>query len=217
MAWDILTDEEKGQILSKFPSRTTITDPDTPDTRPNVAALLNNNNFRNDVTRYQEGLSKGCHEPAWIQEAQAAHKARAVGCYDDFLATHFEEQWGMPISELPQATNSALSEADEQDNDASESIDVPEKATNRYPRANGTSKHESPDSPDATPTGLNLGDQHDEMKAPDNGIVTYADKTFEVEDTKGQSSDDSENQKQAQVEAASMNSSGTSGTPAAIP
>ncbi|KAI0550833.1 Asx homology domain-containing protein [Xylaria curta] len=96
-AWDILTQEEREKILAKFPDDVEILDPDTPDARPDIAALRNNNNFRHDVARYQEGLSKGFHDPEWIQQAQAAHRSREMGFYDEFMATDFEERWGMPM------------------------------------------------------------------------------------------------------------------------
>ncbi|KAI3323232.1 hypothetical protein HD806DRAFT_105365 [Xylariaceae sp. AK1471] len=96
-AWDILTHEEKEQILAKFPDEAEVLDPGTPNARPNVAALRNNNNFRHDVARYQEGLGKGFHDPEWIQQAQAAHRARQLGFYDEFMAADFEEKWDMPM------------------------------------------------------------------------------------------------------------------------
>ncbi|KAI0801662.1 Asx homology domain-containing protein [Xylaria sp. FL0064] len=97
MAWESLSAEEKEQIVSKFPDASMILNPDTPDARPNIVALLNNNNFRNDVTRYQEGLGRGYHDPEWIQQAQSAHRAREAGVYDDFMASDFEEKWGVPL------------------------------------------------------------------------------------------------------------------------
>ncbi|KAI1429570.1 Asx homology domain-containing protein [Xylaria sp. FL1777] len=102
MAWDVLSREEKEQILSKFPDNTMILEPDTPNARPDVAALLNNNNFRNDVTRYQGGLSKGFHDPEWIRQAQSAHRSREAGVYDDFMAADFKEKWGIPMPEQSQ-------------------------------------------------------------------------------------------------------------------
>jgi hypothetical protein len=96
-AWDILTYEEKKQILVKFPDEAEILDPGTANARPNVAALRNNNNFRHDVARYQEGLGKGFHDPEWIRQAQAAHSARQLGFYDEFMAADFREKWDLPM------------------------------------------------------------------------------------------------------------------------
>ncbi|KAI0434726.1 Asx homology domain-containing protein [Xylaria sp. FL1042] len=97
MAWEALSSEEKEQVVSKFPDDLMILDPGTSNARPDIAALLNNNNFRNDVTRYQEGLGRGFHDPEWIQQAQSAHRAREMGIYDDFMAADFEEKWDMPM------------------------------------------------------------------------------------------------------------------------
>ncbi|KAJ8119498.1 hypothetical protein ONZ43_g3558 [Nemania bipapillata] len=102
-AWDILTHEERERILAKFPDNAEILSPGTPDARPDIAALRNNNNFRHDVARYQEGLSKGFHDPEWVQQAQAAHRSRQLGFYDEFRATDFEEKWDMPMFQQAQA------------------------------------------------------------------------------------------------------------------
>ncbi|KAI1129471.1 hypothetical protein F5Y10DRAFT_152233 [Nemania abortiva] len=102
-AWDILTQEEREQILAKFPDNAEILDPGTSNARPDIAALRNNNNFRHDVARYQEGLGKGFHDPEWIQQAQAAHRSRLLGFYDEFRASDFEERWDMPMLQQTQA------------------------------------------------------------------------------------------------------------------
>ncbi|KAI0839995.1 Asx homology domain-containing protein [Hypoxylon sp. FL0890] len=94
-AWDILSPEEQQSILAKFPDSSEILDAGTENARPNIAALRNNDNFRHDVARYQEDLRKGWHDPEWIRQAQAAHRKREVGAYDEFLAARFEEEWGM--------------------------------------------------------------------------------------------------------------------------
>ncbi|KAI0866073.1 Asx homology domain-containing protein [Xylaria cubensis] len=102
-AWDILTLKEREKILAKFPDDAEILDSGTANARPDIAALRNNNNFRHDVARYQEGLSKGFHDPEWIQQAQAAHRSREMGFFDEFMATDFEERWGMPMPQQPYA------------------------------------------------------------------------------------------------------------------
>ncbi|KAI0969715.1 Asx homology domain-containing protein [Xylaria arbuscula] len=103
MAWDVLSPEEREQVLSKFPDDTMILDSGTVDARPDIGALLNSNNFRNDVTRYQEGLGKGYHDPEWIQQAQAAHRSREAGLYDDYMAADFQEKWDMPMPQKLQS------------------------------------------------------------------------------------------------------------------
>ncbi|KAI1800459.1 Asx homology domain-containing protein [Daldinia bambusicola] len=98
-AWDLLSAEEKQQVLSKFPDDKEILDAGTENARPDIAALRNNNNFRNDIARYQDDMSKGWHDPEWIRQAQAAHRKREVGFYDEYLSARFEEDWGMEIPE----------------------------------------------------------------------------------------------------------------------
>ncbi|KAI1819530.1 hypothetical protein F4861DRAFT_526738 [Xylaria intraflava] len=101
-AWDILTREEADKILAQFPDDREILNPGTPNARPDIAALLNNDNFRHDVVRYQEGLAKGFHDPDWIRQAQAAHRSRQLGFYDEFMAADFEERWEIPMPGQPQ-------------------------------------------------------------------------------------------------------------------
>ncbi|KAI5865545.1 Asx homology domain-containing protein [Durotheca rogersii] len=96
-AWDLLDPEEKQEILSKFPDQKDILDVGTENARPDIQALRNNDNFRNDIARYQEDLSKGCHDPEWIQQARSAHRKRELGFYNDFLAARFEEEWDMKM------------------------------------------------------------------------------------------------------------------------
>ncbi|KAI1375231.1 Asx homology domain-containing protein [Hypoxylon crocopeplum] len=96
-AWDLLSAEEKQQVLAKFPESGEVLDAGTEDARPDVAALRNNDNFRHDVARYQEDLSKGWHDPEWILQAQAAHRKREIGAYDEYLAARFEEDWNVPM------------------------------------------------------------------------------------------------------------------------
>ncbi|KAK6951881.1 hypothetical protein Daesc_006406 [Daldinia eschscholtzii] len=96
-AWDLLSAEEKQQVLAKFPDDKEILDAGTENARPDIAALRNNNNFRHDIARYQDDLSKGWHDPEWIRQAQAAHRKREVGFYNEYLSARFREEWGMEI------------------------------------------------------------------------------------------------------------------------
>ncbi|KAI1809469.1 Asx homology domain-containing protein [Poronia punctata] len=96
-AWDVLTPADRRQVLAEFPDHVEISRPNSPHARPNIAALRNNDNFRHDVARYQESLSKGYHDAEWIQQAQGAHRARQAGLYDDYMADDFEEKWEGPM------------------------------------------------------------------------------------------------------------------------
>ncbi|RYP69363.1 hypothetical protein DL771_006173 [Monosporascus sp. 5C6A] len=96
-AWDLLGPQERKQVLAKFPDQQEILDAGTAEARPDVASLRNNNNFRHDAARYQDNLRKGKHDPEWIRQAQAAHSKREMGGYDEYLATRFEEEWGMKM------------------------------------------------------------------------------------------------------------------------
>ncbi|KAI0598076.1 Asx homology domain-containing protein [Biscogniauxia sp. FL1348] len=113
-AWDILTLEEKQQVLAKFPDEQEILDAGTEDARPDFAALRNNNSFRHDVARYQENLAQGRHDPEWIRQALAAHRKRELGLYDEFLARRFIEDWGMKMPDLSQLQAQSQDQAQDQ-------------------------------------------------------------------------------------------------------
>ncbi|KAI1765937.1 Asx homology domain-containing protein [Hypoxylon sp. FL1150] len=95
-AWDLLGPDEQQRVLTFFPDKEVL-DKETQQVRPNIAALRNDDNFRHDVARYQDGLSKGWHDPEWIEQAQAAHQQRAAGVYDEYVAARFKEDWGVPM------------------------------------------------------------------------------------------------------------------------
>ncbi|RYP50176.1 hypothetical protein DL769_010990 [Monosporascus sp. CRB-8-3] len=127
-AWDLLGPQERKQVLAKFPDQQEILDAGTEDARPDVASLRNNNNFRHDAARYQDNLRKGKHDPEWIRQAQAAHSKREMGGYDEYLATRFEEEWGMKMpgvkvgsEEAEASTNGKQSIRDEADKTAGDS------------------------------------------------------------------------------------------------
>lgn len=98
-AWDLLNPEERKQVLAKFPDQREILrdSSGSEEARPNVASLKNNNNFRHDITRYQDNLAKGKHDPEWIRQAQDAHRKRELGMYEEYLAARFEEDWGIKM------------------------------------------------------------------------------------------------------------------------
>ncbi|KAI0898057.1 Asx homology domain-containing protein [Annulohypoxylon nitens] len=104
-AWDVLSPEERKAVLDKFPDQDEVIDNGTETARPNILALRNNDNFRHDVAQYQEDLRKGWHDPEWIRQAQAAHRKREAGEYNEYLATRFKEEWGIPLPEQDNKEN----------------------------------------------------------------------------------------------------------------
>ncbi|KAK4241260.1 Asx homology domain-containing protein [Achaetomium macrosporum] len=97
-AWDILTQEEKQAVLAKFPTDAHILEAGTPDARPNLVSLCNDDNFRHDCARYCENLELGWHDEEWLRQAWIAHEKMKRGDYDDFLRQRFEVDWE---TELP--------------------------------------------------------------------------------------------------------------------
>ncbi|KAI1117267.1 Asx homology domain-containing protein [Nemania sp. NC0429] len=185
-AWDILTAEEREQILGKFPDNVEILDPGTPNARPDIAALRNNNNFRHDVARYQEGLSKGFHDPEWVQQAQAAHRSRELGFYDDFMAVDFEERWDMPMPQMGRDETKANEHGDHQParaleepaNDASIEAKTAlssEDVTDHTPRTNSPAQPQADDIPYKEPTEVNLQDQNGSSKVTSDDEIAVAD------------------------------------------
>ncbi|KAF2963859.1 hypothetical protein GQX73_g9715 [Xylaria multiplex] len=198
-AWDILTQQEKQRILAKFPDNIKILDHNTPNARPDIAALLNNNNFRHDVARYQDGLSKGFHDPEWIHQAQAAHRSREMGFYDDFMADDFEEKWEVPV---PKQSETG-SETDENDShlvdDASEAqengapielkaITQSNDAASQCQRTNGTPELISTDSPCEDSTCANVQGQNGHLEDTDDSGAVSAGDMFRAEDKKNDQS-----------------------------
>ncbi|ROT39117.1 hypothetical protein SODALDRAFT_152445 [Sodiomyces alkalinus F11] len=96
-AWDILTPQEKTEILALFPSGTPIINAGTPDARPDMALLASDDNFRHDCARYAENLAEGKHDPQWLAEAWAASEQRRVGEFEKYLEEKFEEEWGVKL------------------------------------------------------------------------------------------------------------------------
>lgn len=99
LAWEILSPEERSYILSRFPDNTHVLGAGTPDARPDLGSLLNDNNFRHDCTRYAESIESGCHDEQWLWDAWEAHERRGLGEFDGFLEREFEEQWGVSLEE----------------------------------------------------------------------------------------------------------------------
>lgn len=83
-------------------------DKDAQSARPNIAALRNNDNFRHDTARYQDGLSRGWHDPEWVEQAHTAHAQRRAGVYDEYLAARFQEDWGVAMPPMPRWEDHAV-------------------------------------------------------------------------------------------------------------
>ncbi|CAN8096059.1 unnamed protein product [Discula destructiva] len=96
-AWDVLSAEDKQEILALMPSNTHILDANTPDARPNIGSLRNNDTFRHDAEGYVSSMAKGMHDPQWLKDAWAAHQRRAVGDFDEFYIRKIEVDWSTDI------------------------------------------------------------------------------------------------------------------------
>ncbi|EGZ67527.1 hypothetical protein NEUTE2DRAFT_142356, partial [Neurospora tetrasperma FGSC 2509] len=98
-AWEVLTPDERKDILAKFPDDSHILDPGTEIARPDLVSLRNNDHFRYDCARYLENIERGRHDEQWLQEAWVAHEKHKRGDYDDFLIKEFENDWATKIPE----------------------------------------------------------------------------------------------------------------------
>ncbi|KAJ0299294.1 hypothetical protein COL5a_000629 [Colletotrichum fioriniae] len=98
-AWDILTKEERAEIVSLFPAGTRILDAGTDEARPDFDALRNNNNFRHDCATYADNISLGKHDPEWLEQAWGARERRRAGEFDDYVTQKFEDEWSCKLPE----------------------------------------------------------------------------------------------------------------------
>ncbi|KAK4105061.1 hypothetical protein N658DRAFT_395837, partial [Parathielavia hyrcaniae] len=96
-AWDILTPEEKRDVLAKFPDGSHVLDAGTADARPNTVSLRNDDNFRHDCARYCENIELGRHDEEWLRQAWTAHEKQKSGGFDAFLREQFEEEWEVEL------------------------------------------------------------------------------------------------------------------------
>ncbi|KAK1966398.1 hypothetical protein LY78DRAFT_657343 [Colletotrichum sublineola] len=98
-AWDILSKEERAEIIALFPAGTRILDPDTDNARPDLDALRNDNNFRHDCATYTDNIAMGKHDPEWLEQAFAARERRRAGDFDSYLKQKFEDEWSCVLPE----------------------------------------------------------------------------------------------------------------------
>lgn len=80
-----------------MPSETHILNANTPNARPNIGALVNNDTFRHDAEQYVSNISRGMHDPGWLKDAWAAHQRRTVGDFDEFYIRKIEVDWSADI------------------------------------------------------------------------------------------------------------------------
>ncbi|OBR11890.1 Proline-rich early nodulin [Colletotrichum higginsianum IMI 349063] len=98
-AWDILSKEERAEIIALLPAGTRILDPGTDDARPDLDALRNDNNFRHDCATYTNNIAQGKHDPEWLEQAWAARERRRAGDFDGYLKQKFEDEWSCELPE----------------------------------------------------------------------------------------------------------------------
>lgn len=60
-------------------------------------SLQNDDNFRHDTEEYVSNLKAGMHDPAWLQDAWAAHEARVAGQFDEYYIRKLELDWKTTI------------------------------------------------------------------------------------------------------------------------
>lgn len=82
-----------------FPDDKHILEAGTPNARPDLLSLQNDDNFRHDAEDYVSNLSKDMHDPSWLQDAWAAHGSRAAGNFDQFYVMKLEADWKTTIPE----------------------------------------------------------------------------------------------------------------------
>ncbi|EFQ27860.1 uncharacterized protein GLRG_03004 [Colletotrichum graminicola M1.001] len=98
-AWDILSKEERAEIIALFPPGTRILDPDTENARLDLDSLRNDNNFRHDCATYTDNIAMGKHDPEWLEQAFAARERRRAGDFDSYLKQKFEDEWSCELPE----------------------------------------------------------------------------------------------------------------------
>ena len=96
MAWDVLDQEEKAEILALFPDSQHILGSGA-EACPDLASLMNDDSFRYDCAAYTEHIAQGRHDPEWLAQAWAAHERRKAGDYDEYLDNKFINDWEVEL------------------------------------------------------------------------------------------------------------------------
>lgn len=122
-AWSALDQEDRAEILAKFPDNTPMLNSGTPDAAPDIAALRSDDSFRYATVRFGEHIKDGRHDPKWLQDAWIAHERNRAGDFEEFEAQLFEDDWAVELPEnfKPARLRSKLSQASNQSETASSS------------------------------------------------------------------------------------------------
>ncbi|RSL76509.1 hypothetical protein CEP51_009905 [Fusarium floridanum] len=96
MAWDVLDQEEKAEILALFPDSQHILGSGA-EACPDLGSLMNDDSFRYDCAAYTEHIAQGRHDPEWLAQAWAAHERRKAGDYDEYLDNKFINDWEVEL------------------------------------------------------------------------------------------------------------------------
>ena len=96
-SWDVLSKEEKEEILALLPDQQHILISDNGVPELNFVTLRNDDNFRRDCAAYTEHLAQGRYDPQWLAEAWAAHERRKAGDFDDYLIDELESTWEIKL------------------------------------------------------------------------------------------------------------------------
>ena len=97
MSWEVLSFDEKKEVMACFPDGEHILDRGGEDARLNFGTLMNDDNFRKDCANYTENIAQGRHDPEWLACAWAAHQRRKVGDFDQYLVDEFERDWEVQL------------------------------------------------------------------------------------------------------------------------
>ncbi|KAI6751523.1 hypothetical protein HG531_006219 [Fusarium graminearum] len=115
MAWEILENEERAEILALFPDSQHILSAGTEDACPDFASLMNDDSFRYDCAAYTENIAQGRHDPEWLAQAWAAHERRKMGDFDEHLDNKFKDDWDVNLPPELKTTRSPIVSKEEND------------------------------------------------------------------------------------------------------
>ena len=147
-AWDVLTLDEKKEILALMPPGFDVLDAGTDNARPNMAAMCSDDNFRHDCATYKQNLADGKHDPAWLAEAWAAHEQRRAGEFDEYLRAKFEEDWGIKLPDDDALSRNGPESAVKSSTDDNDSnVDLGHERKSSFPKEGpvGKADHELPE------------------------------------------------------------------------